>query len=98
MTFVPPGGPAISRHTQPLERVLHVVSAFTLVMTVPQVWQIWIGRTASGVSILSWISYLIAACLWFIHGLRRNDRSIYLPCIGWIILDSAVVLGIIAYR
>jgi hypothetical protein len=25
----------------------------------------------------------VAACLWFVHGLQRHDRSIYLACIGY---------------
>jgi hypothetical protein len=40
-------------------------------------------------------SYLVAACLWLIHGVRKHDKSIYLACIGWIILDAAIVIGVI---
>lgn len=79
------------------ERALNVLSAFTLLMTVPQVLSIWIHRNASGVSLVSWVSYLIAAVLWLIHGVRRRDPSIYLACIGWIILDVAIVIGILMY-
>ena len=64
----------------------------------PQVLSIWIARQTAGVSLLSWASYLIAAVLWLIHGLRRHDRSIYVPCIGWIILDLAIVIGILVIR
>ena len=59
-----------------------------------QVAQVWVG-TASGVSLVSWASYLVAACLWLIHGVRKHDTSIYLACIGWIILDAAIVIGVI---
>jgi hypothetical protein len=33
-------------------------------------------------------------CGW-IHGVRKHDQSIYLACIGWIIVDAAIVIGII---
>jgi uncharacterized protein with PQ loop repeat len=89
--------PAFSA-TNRLERALNIVSMFTLVMTVPQVLSIWIHHTVAGVSLLSWSSYLIAALLWMIHGVRKRDRSIYLPCIGWIILDLAIVIGLITFR
>ena len=82
----------------PLDRLLNVVSALTLIMTVPQVVTIWSRHSAGSVSLLSWASYLVAACLWLIHGIRRRDKSIYIPCIVWIILDAAVVLGTILYR
>jgi hypothetical protein len=54
--------------------------------------------SASGVSLVSWASYLVAACLWLIHGVRKHDKSIYLACIGWIILDAAIVIGVIVHQ
>jgi uncharacterized protein with PQ loop repeat len=80
-----------------LERILGVFSLLTMLMTVPQVLTIWIGHTAAGVSLISWVAYLVSACLWFVHGLQIGDRTIYLPCIGWILLDVAVVSGVLVY-
>jgi len=77
-----------------LDKVISLMSAVTMLSTVPQVVQVWLG-SASGVSLVSWASYLVAACLWLIHGVRKHDKSIYLACIGWIILDAAIVIGII---
>ncbi len=86
--------PAARGSAGPLETMLSVVSIVTMMTTVPQVLNVWTGN-ASGVSLISWASYLIAACLWFVHGVRIRDRSIYLACIGWIALDAAVVIGIL---
>ena len=78
-------------------RLLGGLSIFTMLMTVPQVMTIWVGHQAAGVSILSWSAYLLSAILWFWHGLRRGDRNIYLPCIGWAGLDVAVIVGAVIY-
>lgn len=80
-----------------LRRVLGGLSIFTLLMTVPQVLTIWIGRQAAGVSVWSWGAYLLSALLWFWFGLLKRDKNIYLPCIGWIVLNSAVIAGAIVY-
>jgi uncharacterized protein with PQ loop repeat len=80
-----------------LEKVLRIVSVATMLMTVPQVLTIWIGRDAGAVSLVAWASYLFAACLWFVYGLRKKDKTIYLACMGWILLDAAVVIGVIVY-
>ena len=80
-----------------LRRVLGGMSIFTLLMTVPQVWTIWINQQAAGVSILSWGAYLLSAVLWFWFGLKRREKNIYLPCIGWIVLNGAVVVGAFVY-
>jgi uncharacterized protein with PQ loop repeat len=76
-----------------LRRLLGLMSLFTLAMTVPQVWTIWVEREAAGVSVLSWGAYLLSALLWFVYGLQQRDKNIWLPCIGWIVLNAAVVLG-----
>lgn len=80
-----------------LRRLLGTMSLFTMLMTVPQVWIIWVGQQATGVSLLSWGAYLISAVLWFWYGLRKGDRNIYLACLGWICLDAAVIAGAVIY-
>jgi uncharacterized protein with PQ loop repeat len=80
-----------------LRRLLGGMSVFTLIMTVPQVLTIWIGHQAAGVSILSWSAYLASALLWFWYGIQKRDKNIYLPCVGWIGLDCAVIVGAIIY-
>jgi uncharacterized protein with PQ loop repeat len=80
-----------------LEKVLRTLSVATMLMTVPQVLTIWIGRDAGGVSLVAWTSYLISACLWFVYGLRKKDKTIYIACLGWVVLDTAIVIGVIVH-
>lgn len=80
-----------------LRRLLGTMSLFTMLMTVPQVWIIWVGHRAAGVSLLSWGAYLLSAVLWFWYGLRKGDRNIYLACLGWVGLDVAVIAGTLVY-
>jgi uncharacterized protein with PQ loop repeat len=73
------------------------LSVFTMVMTVPQVLTIWVDHLTAGVSLISWSGYLFAAVIWFWYGIQKRDRNIYLPCVGWIALDAAVVAGILVH-
>jgi len=70
-----------------------VLSVVTMLMTIPQVLIIWVGHDASGVSLASWGAYLVSACLWFVYGIQKHDKTIYVACIGWIVLDAASVVG-----
>lgn len=102
MTMLPPDGQAVIRSDSSpsvsgLEKILRSLSIITMLMTVPQVFTVWVGRNAGGVSLVSWASYLIAACLWFVYGIQKNDKTIYLACVGWIVLDAAIVLGVIIH-
>jgi uncharacterized protein with PQ loop repeat len=80
-----------------MKRMLGAMSVATMLMTIPQVWVIWVDKEAAGVSLLSWTAYLVSAVLWFWHGLLRHDKNIYLACIGWIALDVGVILGVLLY-
>ncbi len=79
------------------ERLTGSLSIFTMLMTIPQVLTIWVSQRAAGVSLLSWSAYLVSAVVWLWYGLQKQDRNIYLPCIGWILLDSAVIVGVFSY-
>ena len=94
-----PATPARARSSTDimLRRFLGSMSIFTMLMTIPQVLTIWISHQAAGVSVLSWSAYLLSAVLWLWFGLRQRDKNIYLPCVGWIVLNGAVVVGAIVY-
>jgi uncharacterized protein with PQ loop repeat len=81
-----------------IRRLIGSLSIFTMLMTIPQVLTIWVSHRAAGVSMLSWSAYLVSAVVWLWYGLQKHDKNIYLPCIGWILLDSAVIVGVIFYR
>ena len=78
-------------------RLLGSLSIFTMLMTTPQVLTIWVGHRAAGVSMLSWTAYLASAVVWLWYGIQKRDKNIYLPCLGWILLDCAVIVGALFY-
>jgi uncharacterized protein with PQ loop repeat len=92
-----PATEAADRSDALLRRLLGGMSIFTMLMTIPQVLTIWVGQQAAGVSLLSWSAYLVSALLWFWFGIRKGDKNIYLACVGWIVLDIAVIVGVIVY-
>ncbi|MBK0392804.1 hypothetical protein [Ramlibacter algicola] len=83
--------------TDLLTRTLPVLSIVTMAMTVPQVWAVWVQGQTAGVSILSWGAYFVSACLWLADGLRKGQKTIWVACIGWVLLDGAVVLGVLLH-
>ena len=101
MTMLPADPSCVAHPSSPppsgLEKLLRGLSVFTMLMTVPQVLTVWIGRDAAGVSLVSWLSYLVGACLWFVYGFKKRDKTIYLACVGWIALDAAIVAGILVH-
>lgn len=81
-----------------LDRVMSGMSLFTLAMTVPQAVSVWTIAQATGVSRWSWGAYLLSAVTWLFYGLRKHDKHIWLPCVGWIVLDGAILAGLLINR
>jgi len=97
MAHGPGASQATSTTNSPVSKLLPFVSVVSMVMTFPQIWTVWAQGQVAGVSLWSWGTYLLGACLWFVHGLALRDKTIYVACIGWIILNGAVVLGVLVH-
>lgn len=96
--MLPNDGRAVCRQDPPptaFEHLLRILSVVTMAMTVPQVVAVWTKPDVGGVSLVSWLAYLVAAVAWLVYGIQKRDRTIYLACIGWIALDAAIVAGLI---
>jgi uncharacterized protein with PQ loop repeat len=98
MDHGPGASQAADASDSPVAKILPFVSIATMVMTLPQIWTVWVEGQVAGVSVLSWGTYLLGSCLWFVHGLAKRDKAIYVACIGWILLNGAVVLGVLVQR
>jgi uncharacterized protein with PQ loop repeat len=78
-------------------RFLRWLAFGVMLMTIPQVVSVW-RDGAVGVSLASWIAYLASSVAWLIYGIRQRDATIWLVCIGWILVDGSVVIGILVNR
>jgi len=79
------------------DKLIYVVGILGPIMTIPQVWKIWVEKTAAGVSLTSWASYAVLACVWFAYGYMHREKPIMFNYAIWIFLDILVVIGIVLY-
>lgn len=80
-------------HRPLVDTLVYVAIIISPMLTLPQVYSIWVEEQ-KGVSLVSWISYLIAAIIWLFYGIKHNDKPIILVQIIWIVLDAMIVVGI----
>jgi len=80
-----------------MDKAIYFVAIFGPIMTLPQVAKIWIDKNASGVSILSWGSYLIVGIFWLIYGIMHKEKPIIIANILWIVLEIFIVIGTLIY-
>jgi uncharacterized protein with PQ loop repeat len=79
------------------DKAVYLVSVVGILMTLPQIYNIWILKEATGVSILSWGAYVVLAIFWLIYALLHRSGVLIFNYISWIVLDLLIVVGALIY-
>lgn len=74
-----------------------VVAVVQPIMVLPQALQIYNNRSAADVSLLTWSMLLIFNISNFIYGLVFGIKPLIINNAIWVIVDAAVVVGILLY-
>ncbi|MFC2143606.1 hypothetical protein ACFLQN_04375 [Candidatus Aenigmatarchaeota archaeon] len=80
-----------------VDKLVYVAGVISLIMTLPQVTIIWINQDVSGVSILSWLSYLFVGIVWLTYGILHKEKSIIVTYALWIVMEVFIIVGIVLY-
>ncbi len=67
------------------------------IVTIHQIYKIWIEKNATGVSPIAWGTYLFIAIFWVIYGIAHREKPIIFIFSVWIVLDILIVLGTLIY-
>jgi uncharacterized protein with PQ loop repeat len=79
------------------DKSIFYVAILGPLFTIPQVLQIWLLKDASGVSLVSWSSYIAIAIFWLAYGCLHNERPIIIANILWLVFQVAIVAGTVIY-
>ena len=77
-----------------INRSIYIVSIFGVIVIIPQIIKIWIYRDF-GISLLTWIGFLIAATFWLFYGLIHKEKPIIITNSAVIIADLLVISGVL---
>jgi uncharacterized protein with PQ loop repeat len=77
-----------------IDKGVYFVAVFAILMTLPQIFKIWVEKNTAGVSIITWISYFLIATFWLMYGIIHKDKPIIFTNVSWMILDVIIVLGL----
>ncbi len=78
-----------------LHSLVIVVGIIGPLMTIPQIYQIWVVKQKAGVSLWTWGLYLLETAIWLWYGLKIKSTPIIVSCFIWVLMDAAVVLGLL---
>jgi uncharacterized protein with PQ loop repeat len=76
-----------------IDRLIYFAVVIGPLMTLPQVYSIWV-QGQKGVSIISWVAYLVCSAIWLVYGIKHKDKPIIIVEIVWIILALLIIIGV----
>lgn len=81
-----------------MDEAIYVIGMLGPIMTIPQILKIWVEKNVAGISIITWESYLLGNIFWLMYGFLHKEKPIIVIHILSIIMNAAVVLGVLFYR
>lgn len=79
------------------DKFIYIAGSIALIMTLPQVYKIWITQTTAGVSLATWGTYFILHFFWIGYAfLHKAKPLIFVYSIGFV-LNALIVIGLLIY-
>jgi uncharacterized protein with PQ loop repeat len=80
-----------------VDALVYVVSFASPIFTLPQVWDIYIGQNATGVSPISWGAYTLFTIPWLAYGIVHKERILIINNCFWLFLNGLIFIGALMY-
>lgn len=98
---------AIHRHAHPkhdgtrtkgilklMDNSAYLMGAVSVAVNVPQLIAVWTSPSIAGVSLVSWLGFLLGSVFWFIYGILHHEKPITVINGGLIIIQGLIVAGL----
>jgi len=80
-----------------INKIIYFVALVGPLLILPQAIKVWYYKSAEGLSLFSWVSFLIITLFWLWYGITHREKPIIFAQIMWLIIHFSVVMGIIWY-
>ena len=65
--------------------------------TSPQIIQVYTTKSASGVSLLTWILLTLFNMLWTLYGAAHKDKQLFFANALMVLFDLILIIGVLMY-
>ena len=80
-----------------LDRLTYITGILLPILTIPQAYSVLIQQQTAGVSLVTWSFYLLSSALFAIFGVIHKQKLLIVTYIPFVIVESAIVLGLLIY-
>lgn len=90
--------PSNDKYKRFMDKAIYVIAIGGPFLYIPQVLKIWLEKTATGVSAISFAGAFIISSFWIIYGIIHKEKPILYANILYALLQAAVVIGALIYQ
>lgn len=87
-----------SKSHQILNSLAYALGIIGPLMTVPQIYKVWIQRDVAGLSLLSWGAFAVLSIFWCYYAFVHKERPLIISQGLWALMNIFVVTGVLLYR
>ena len=80
-----------------MDKIIYIIALLWPILTIPQIWNIWVEKNASWLSLFTWWAYLASAILWLTYWIIHKEKAIIFANILWTIVNTIVIIWTIIY-
>ena len=78
-----------------IDKSIYVIGLLSVAANVPQLWDIWVSKNTSGVSLISWVGFFVGSIFWFGYGLLHQELPIMMVNGLLIFVQAGIVVGLL---
>lgn len=78
-----------------VDKSVYIIAIIAVMANVPQLMNIWVGKNLAGVSLLSWVGFLVGSLFWLWYGVLHKERPIIITNTLLIIVQGFIVFGLL---
>lgn len=87
-----------TKYTTTVDRLMMVASLIHPLTAIPQVYSIYSSHNVSGVSLWTWLGFMLIGLIFLLYALSHKLKPIILNQVLWFIVDFLVVIGILVFQ
>jgi uncharacterized protein with PQ loop repeat len=89
--------PKVKKDNRWLTFFISIVAVASPALTIPQVYLIFSTKMAQGISVVTWLGYVVTSSIWLWYGIAHQERPIVVSSLAGGLLALLVVWGALIY-
>ncbi|MET0979965.1 MAG: PQ-loop domain-containing transporter [Candidatus Saccharimonadales bacterium] len=88
----------IPTKTAIIDTLVNIAAVIHPLSALPQVYTIYVSQNVAGVSLWTWLGFMVIGFIFLAYGLVHRLKPIIVTQILWFVVDALVIIGVLLYQ